>query len=60
LRSRTRVRVAIPDGQHRQQMLTCALFRNLDFNDSAPLKEYAMDEWPGVKLKELGMSCGFY
>jgi len=47
IRSVCRVRIAIPDGQHRAQILCYSQFGNFDIRGRFPLKEFAYGEWNG-------------
>ena len=48
IRARCPVRAAIPDGQHRGQVLTYGLVGNFEITSHAPLREFGVDEWGGV------------
>lgn len=47
IRSICSVRIAIPDGQHRGQILCYTQHGNLDIRGRFPLQEFAYDKWKG-------------
>lgn len=47
IRSITRVRIALPDGQHRGQVVGYFMFANFDIRGNFPLREFREGEWRG-------------
>ena len=52
IRSICPVRIAIPDGQHRGQILCYTQHGNLDIRGRFPLQEFAYGEWEGFPREE--------
>jgi len=52
LRSLVKVRVSVPDGQHRAQILCYSMFGNFDIRANFPLREYLKNQWNGFPFQE--------